>query len=270
MNITFRKKAKHVFKIILGGRTTEFDVALLSLTLKCRICAAAAYLAEKMIDNDGKEAQIYQCTGCGVLINGSILLPDSQNEQAQGEFLEEIYSGESWSEKEIENNLDIYKKMLDHLLEISQLQKFQTFVDVGSGSGFAAAASMSKFSKVYATDLRIDIVKSNLDRMGLESIFLEKTLIPSVDQVDCFFLWHVLEHLKDPIEAIVDMKHKLSSGGVVIFQVPLFRKESSFYQHYHFYNANTIRFIAELTGLKLVAIEFDMDLAYLTAVLSKK
>lgn len=264
------QKTKESIKMILGIRSAEFDLELLTLKIKCRICSASAYLAERMIDNDGKEAQIYQCTGCGVLINESILIPDSQNEQMQSEFLEKIYSGESWSQKEVENQLETYRRMLDHLLEISQLQKFEIFVDVGSGSGFAAVASISKFNTVFATDLRIDIVKSNLARLDLKTIRLEKTLIPAVNQVDCYFLWHVLEHLKDPIDALMDMKHKLRNGGVIIFQVPLFRKENSFYQHYHFYNANTIRFIAELTGLKLVAIEFDMDLAFLTAILSKR
>ena len=61
-------------------------------------------------------------------------------------------------------------------------------------------------------------MKSNLDRLNLNSILLEKTLIPAVAEVDCFFLWHVLEHLKDPVSAILDMKDKLKSGGVIIFQ----------------------------------------------------
>jgi 2-polyprenyl-3-methyl-5-hydroxy-6-metoxy-1,4-benzoquinol methylase len=142
-------------------------------------------------------------------------------------------------------------------------------VDVGSGTGFAAAAATRKFKEVYATDFRIDIVESNLKLLNVNGVLLERTLLPKVEEVDCFFLWHVMEHLKDPLTVLKEMASQLAEEGCVIFQVPLFRKENTFDQHFHFYSANTIRVLAKKAGLIFHKLEFDLDLAYMTCVLKK-
>jgi 2-polyprenyl-3-methyl-5-hydroxy-6-metoxy-1,4-benzoquinol methylase len=86
------------------------------------------------------------------------------------------------------------------------------------------------------------------------------------DSQDIITLWHVLEHLEDPIEKIKALKNKLKPDGTLLIAVPNFNAyDAKFYKnrwaaydvprHIYHFQRKSFEEIAKLTKLKIVKTE---------------
>lgn len=86
------------------------------------------------------------------------------------------------------------------------------------------------------------------------------------DSQDIITLWHVLEHLEDPIEKINALKNKLKPDGTLLIAVPNFNAyDAKFYKnrwaaydvprHIYHFQRKSFEEIAKLTKLKIVKTE---------------
>ena len=95
--------------------------------------------------------------------------------------------------------------------------KGRTLLDFGCGDGAFLRATRSSGFESFGVErdppaeLREDLrVVSGLDEL------------PSDARFDCVTLWHVLEHLDDPIGVLNTMRSKLKPDGVIVAAVPNF------------------------------------------------
>jgi 2-polyprenyl-3-methyl-5-hydroxy-6-metoxy-1,4-benzoquinol methylase len=86
--------------------------------------------------------------------------------------------------------------------------------------------------------------------------------------VDYIFLFHVLEHIKNPFEVLEALKQKLRTGGRIVIEVPnsddalltLYKNKAFSHftywsPHLYLYNSTTLQILAKKAGLKTEAIQ---------------
>jgi SAM-dependent methyltransferase len=105
----------------------------------------------------------------------------------------------------------------------SRSRSFPTILDVGSGTGGNMTA-LSKIGKTHGIEISRDAIELCKER-GLENIVMspvEAMQYPeeSFDVVTCI---NVLEHVYDPVKALMEIKRVLHKDGKAIVVVPAFR-----------------------------------------------
>ena len=83
------------------------------------------------------------------------------------------------------------------------------------------------------------------------------------------FMWHVLEHLSNPLEVLRLICQHLVADGFVIFQIPLLTKDYLHPSHLVFYNEPCIRYLAAQVNCRVEELNYDYDRMYCGFVLRK-
>ena len=103
------------------------------------------------------------------------------------------------------------------LNQFRELARNSTWVDVGSGLGGFVKLATSLCANVVGVEpqdkLRADAVAENL------SIVASMADVPSA-HFDVASLFHVLEHLSDPLRVLAEVRQCLKPGGKLIVEVP--------------------------------------------------
>ena len=81
---------------------------------------------------------------------------------------------------------------------------------------------------------------------------------------DVIILWHVLEHVSDPITLLLEAKTILVEGGIIILQLPLLRQEYIFPEHYFFIGEESIKYLSDRLEMSIDIITYDLDNLYVT------
>ncbi len=142
-----------------------------------------------------------------------------------------------------------------------------SILDVGCGDGTFLRAARRKGWKVSGTELNVALPAG----AGLQ---VWSSLRDIDIRFDCVTAWHVLEHLRDPLESVREMKRLLAPGGALILAVPDARGAQArcfgrFWFHldvprhlFHFH-LRSLRALLEAAGFELVDVwhhELEYDL----------
>lgn len=133
-------------------------------------------------------------------------------------------------------------------------------LDFGCGNG--------GFLKL-SSDIASIAVGVELDRMPRNYLIHEGyKVLKNIDEInnkfDIITLFHVLEHLKDPVSYLNIFKNKLNNGGQIIIEIPnaddallslyhskAFANFTYWSLHLFLYNVTTLEKLAEMAGLKI-------------------
>lgn len=144
--------------------------------------------------------------------------------------------------------------------------KSRKILEIGSGDGFF----LEKMSKLGYNMTGIEISKQRRNRSRkitdakiLDIDFSEK--IPNIGKFDVIVLFHVLEHLHDPINFLKNISKLLKSKGKLIVEVPNFDdqqiKINSAYKkwqlqraHIHYFSPKILRNVFSQAGLSVKII----------------
>lgn len=139
--------------------------------------------------------------------------------------------------------------------------------DFGCGAGGYLLEAAKVASKVYGVELESTMCDAINSGGGGVKCF------PSIDEaereltgkVDVITMWHVLEHLQDPIASLHRLKKLLAPHGVIYIEVPnaedallsLYQNSSfadfTYWEcHLFLYNNETLKKLIEQAGMKIV------------------
>jgi len=165
---------------------------------------------------------------------------------------------------------------------VSRICKRGWLLDVGCGTGEflhemrragGEAAGIERDPE--AAQFAREHLKLNVITGGVES------LTKFSDKFDIITLWHVLEHLYQPIEALERLKSMLSDNGVLIIAVPnIASVDAKFYRehwvaldaprHVQHFTLDTLQAMAARAGLKLLRWhQLPLD-AFFNALMSER
>lgn len=180
----------------------------------CPLCGSSK---KKLFIKEG-EFRIVKCKSCRFVFLDNI--PD------ESEIYEDYY--------EAKINRDDYTKfssipLLAEIYAINEqrlyyIRKFKlkgSILDIGCGTGlFLKTASHYGFD-VYGIDVSQTAVNNAKEEFGVEA---DKKLISQLDpghmKFDVITMWHVLEHLINPVDELLYVRNLLKDDGILIIEVP--------------------------------------------------
>lgn len=163
------------------------------------------------------------------------------------------------------NWADGWIKFLDHYLDLKD-GSGKALLELGASLGYFARVFKDRGFDVTASDISSYIVKKagQLQKdIGFFKLDIEKG-IKKGKKFDYIVAFEVLEHLKNPEKALVNIRRMLKDGGVLIFSTPFPTKRSlADPTHINVHNAKWWIRLAKKTGFKKTKIVYATFIPFL-------
>jgi len=187
--------------------------------VKCLICNTSNFIQKATMVRDSKKHKILKCNNCTYLQ----LFPIPTKEELKK------YNDENLQDKNIEyfgTISDHRKKSLEDTTRRvcflkKHVKKKSKILEIGSGHGFFLEAMRKEGYDVTGVEISKEkkkILKKVTNIEILDINIGEQT--PDIKKVDVIVLFHVLEHIDDPIKFLENLKKLLKKDGMVIIEVP--------------------------------------------------
>ena len=241
--------------------------------MTCHLCTADLTAAPVVgtRDRDGVEIRRVQCETCGLV---------QADPMPSAEEIEAYYAGPYWRDRKpatlftvtpsgrvetiepsdaerYEATLDVQTRDRMRALEALGLAHGARVLEVGCGDGRTLAAMLAAGWDVHG--IEPDEGKAAAARARVGAFRVSHATLDRVDvtgPADAVVSFHVVEHTRDPIGALVAMRRLLRPGGLVWLEVPDIDGaqqplEGSWWQWAHLYDfsAHTLRAAMERAGL---------------------
>ncbi|HOO55584.1 MAG TPA: class I SAM-dependent methyltransferase [bacterium] len=175
---------------------------------KCRLCGS---VENTVYQGAEPPYRVLRCSNCG------LVYVDPQPDWTTGAYEEEYYR--PWLEKQVDSRRRLWGRRLG---EVEGFKPSRGLIlDVGCGiphflqlakrRGWKVVGTeVSSFACEYASEkMRIDVRKGTLEQAGFDAA-----------SMDAVTMWHVLEHVPEPIETLREACRILKPGGLLVVAVP--------------------------------------------------
>jgi len=201
--------------------------------------------------------------------------------------LENYYKSENYishtdSKKSIFDKIYQLVKSITLKKKLSLINSFKTdsktILDFGAGTADFLKVCSNNGWKTFGVEPNINAINKAAEK----GVFLRESLQEVEEEsFDVITLWHVLEHIENLSETIINLKHKLSKKGRLVIAVPNYKSYDAKYyaaywaaydvpRHLWHFSQKAIRkiFLEENMVLeKTIPMKFD---AYYVSLLSEK
>lgn len=213
-------------------------------------------------DSSGERVSIHHCTICCALV------PQYQRDACDVIEGQAKYHAEHWASDEAEEVLRQsieMRSVVDFYGE--RLARFESSVpilDLGGGRGLLTKALLDRGFNALGCDASEPLVRCAQDVLAIpperytnEDIasFVTARSEALIGKVGAIFLWHVIEHLEQPLKILTQMRTLLRDDGIIIAQGPLLHREYIFEQHRFLHSESNVGWIADQIGMKVLFLE---------------
>lgn len=189
----------------------------------CPLCQAAVIHKEMTVKDHsitGEAFELFRCDGCDFLFTQDAPSP----EEAARYYKGEEYISHSDNQKGVVNKL--YHKARDYMLGqkyqlVNQVARGKRILDYGTGTGYFTDFMVRKGYAAEGIEIDEDARKFGADKFGItvrSPEHLNSGFSPN--SFDAITMWHVLEHLYDPLDYLKRFYEILSDEGVLVIAVP--------------------------------------------------
>jgi 2-polyprenyl-3-methyl-5-hydroxy-6-metoxy-1,4-benzoquinol methylase len=190
-----------------------------SKNIRCVICDSNNFTQKATSVRDSKKHKIFKCKKCSHLQ----LFPIPTKEELQK------YNDEFLQGKNIKyfGTISEYRKKSfnDTERRVNFLEKYVTkksrILEIGSGHGFFLEAMKKKgydISGIEISKEKKQILKK-VTNAKIQDVNIGDE-IPNIEKVDVIVMFHVLEHIDEPIKFLRNLKKLLKKNGILIIEVP--------------------------------------------------
>lgn len=244
---------------------------------RCCPCCGSAEALKRFCDRfdaHGNEVFLRVCADCTAIVNGSQLDEAMSDRSAalavQEEGSKSFYEVEPFLARK-DADVAAMTEVIQFLFDRADAPiGRRRAIDLGAGFGHMAAAACHFFDETWALEINrwtLDQVVPHFaqgDKLRVGSDLAE---VPG--DADAVFMWHTLEHIPAAYEVGRAVANRLEPGGVLFWQVPLYRDPYVVYSHFTFFNAHSASVFHDRIGLKTENVWFDYDNQFMT-VLGRK
>ena len=185
-------------------------------------------------------------------------------------FIDEYYTGDDTyrqgvyreAKKPITGKPD-FERYADCQRRFADYRQFilgREILDFGCGEGLFLRQSLPLARSVSGVELEVPLV-TKLNEDGIPCT----TQLPQGSTFDTCFLFHVAEHLPDPIATLSEVRNTLRPGGVAVIEVPhagdlllqdeRFRAFTLWSQHLVLHTRESLRRLLRASGFSAVTIQ---------------
>ncbi len=190
-----------------------------SKNIKCVICNSNNFTQKAASVRDSKKHEILKCEKCFHLQ----LFPIPTKKELQK------YNDEFLQDKNIKyfGTISEYRKKSfdDTERRVKFLEKYVTkkskILEIGSGHGFFLEAMEKKGYNI--SGIEISKEKKQILRKVTNAKIQDINIgdeIPNIEKVNMIIMFHVLEHIDEPIKFLINLKKLLKKNGILIIEVP--------------------------------------------------
>ena len=176
-------------------------------SIKCYLCGNTVCSMVHDCIRYNLSPRPFRCDQCGFIFLHPRMTPEAEKEFYEWTFR---FNYDLWEE-----SLPEAKKRAERFRDL--YSKKSRVLEIGCGSGFFLFEVNNYVKSVTGIELTKEYVKNANDK-GL-SVKESLDEIPD-NSYDLIFMFHVLEHINDPIIFLKDVKKKLSQTGKLIIEVP--------------------------------------------------
>ena len=156
------------------------------------------------------------------------------------ENLSEFYKSENYI-SHTDSRKSLFEKVYQKLKLYNIRYKFskldhkengKKLLDIGCGTGDFLQFAQKKGLKVFGIEPNQKAIEIAQNKIGREGEFFDE-LSDTDETFDSITLWHVLEHIPDLNQTLIEIKSKLKSEGELIIAVPNYKSfDAKFYQSF--------------------------------------
>lgn len=227
--------------------------------ISCPICQKESSILKTFAKRGSEELDLCRCKNC----QHEFLHPFPSNEWLAEEYSQYYVKRQAG---ETGNKVEYFHDLFRELALNFDERKILEF-GPGEGDAIQAAYKIGKPAQVTVVE-RNDEANALLERLKCthHNLFLEEYLKSADEKFDYIFLFDVLEHLKDPVAALGDIKSKcLNPRGIIVATFPVADSASRKVlkgmwpqfkvEHLQYFTQGSLGEISQRTGLSLVKNE---------------
>lgn len=232
------------------------------MNTQCYLCKNKNLVTRKGSVRDDKNLKILECNSCGLVFLSSFkhieksFYENSKMHTTDNSIIPDDYAGLDISEilKTCKTDDDRRYKQYEELIVNKDI------LDFGCGAGGFLLNAKYRAKNCYGVELDNQYIRhyttNNLEVIQDIDNFNKK--------VDIVFMFHVLEHIDDPLKLLDKMKSKIIDGGSLIIEVPNaddalltlyendgFSNFTYWSPHLFLYNAQTLSDLMKMAGYKI-------------------
>jgi len=224
--------------------------------LSCYLCNSKEYTIRSGSVRDNPKIKILECEDCGLVYLSSVNHIDNDHYENSG-----MHDGESpdinaWLKETATDDERRYQFLKEKLINSRVL-------DFGCGAGGFLERAQKTATKVAGVELESALQPSFNDRR-LSVYSNLQSVIDSGEKYNLISVFHVVEHLSNPITVLKDLAQLLEKDGEIIVEVPSsndvlltlynnvpFQNFTYWSQHLFLFNTATIQMLIKKSGLKV-------------------
>jgi SAM-dependent methyltransferase len=148
--------------------------------------------------------------------------------------------------------------------ELNRIEKLRSpgrILDIGSSWGFFLALARERGWKAWGVELSREASAYARSRFGLDVFTgkLAEARLPE-SHFDVVTLWHVLEHIPDPLAELAEIRRILRNDGLLVISVPTPWSASEYSSddipvHLFYFDKATLTTLARKAGFRVLRIE---------------
>jgi hypothetical protein len=226
---------------------------------QCPVCGARGFDLAGVFARPKHPHTMYRCRTCKVVVDSRIWAVDPQQDlAAQAAATEDCYT-RTYTADEFARRIELADATLGEFSKF--IRGNGCFVELGVGEGFLARAAAGRFPTAYGLDIDLTAAESVFRQFGcpdnLRFLRHGEFAPAETGPISVTALWHVLEHLRDPLAVLRPFLERMQDGGLVIGQVPLLREDYVFDEHFLFYNESSLFHLAAALGCAPILMQRD-------------
>ncbi len=227
--------------------------------IRCPLCGGSKHSPAKY--------RLARCDDCGLIhAAGGAPARDSSEQYTARYYAERTGAGKSGSGNEIERTTRSFSKRAEKL--VRDFGPGGRLLDVGCGQGFFIACMKRCGWDAVGVDVSPWAVRFAREALGLTAYEGSVENVPPGERFDVVTMFHVLEHLRRPVQALEQAAEHLEDGGTLIIEGPNYAGFDRLWHgelwrgftdpsHLSFFTPATYRLAIERAGLSVGRIDFQ-------------
>jgi len=225
--------------------------------MSCHLCHSKNIKQRKGIVRDLPEVSILECDDCGLVFLSSF--DHIHHGFYENAFMRPDESMEEWISETTLDDKRRFEFLRDAILN-------KDVLDFGAGTGGFLRLARTVAKKTVAVELDKEAAALLASQKVEHYYSIDE--IPPDQKFDLITAFHVIEHLRDPIEFLQNIAPRLSQSGRIYLEFPnandalltmyesdSFSKFTYWGCHLMLFNHDTIRLAIEKAGLKCINVE---------------
>jgi len=176
---------------------------------------------------------------------------------------EQLQNLENISEQEFDIIFPRDKRLLDLFLHQIDMKKQVVLLDYGAGSA-AVSRSFKKILRENCVIYCLEPYEIYHEIYSKNGLLLLKSLTDLEDAIDLAYLIEVIEHIDDPISALIELRTKIKKGGLIFISTPIGKRTENeacswaydTESHVHFFTEKSLNLALISANLRPIMNQF--------------